>query len=101
LPETSTVNAHANVVSLVLTRGGYDELVALLEEVPSPIWVTSGVLSTSQQRALRDGEIEVISFSDGYGLNGVVAHAVATVRDHHPNHSLWVELTPGAVEEHR
>jgi hypothetical protein len=76
----------------VLTRKGYDDLVAHLGKAPSPLWVNLGVLSPAELSALRTSGVEVTDFTDDVTLGGPeLLDAVAAIHEHHPGSSVWVE----------
>ena len=76
-----------------LTRQGYDQLVKVYGgSPPSPLWVNAGVLSSSELSELRAQGLQVTDFarlvpSQGQGLH----EAIATIKEHHPSSSVWVE----------
>jgi hypothetical protein len=84
------------MVFLVLSRAGFDELVRDRGRVPSPLWVTAGVLSDTELSELRSQGIDVTDFTwdlepgDSLGLEV----ALDTVREHHPSEHIWVEYAP-------
>lgn len=84
------------MVYLVLTRKGYEELVREFQCVPSPLWVNKGVLSDTELGSLRSSGSAITDFifpitpSDAQE----VSEAAYTVKEHHPNESVWVEYVP-------
>jgi len=84
---------------LVLTRSGYEELVRKLQRVPSPLWVNKGVLSQDELAAIRTSEVALTDFNRHIEpSNGQeVEDAAYTVKEHHPNETLWVEYVPAAA----
>lgn len=81
------------MVFFVLTRAGYDELVSLLGNAPSPLWVNLGVLTDLELTQLRQRGCEVTNFTRHIesGDNSAIEVALATVREHHVGHRVWVE----------
>ncbi|CAI8850514.1 protein of unknown function [Methylocaldum szegediense] len=51
------------MVFFVLSRAGFDELVRDRGGIPSPLWVTAGVLSDTQLSDLRSQGIDVTKFT--------------------------------------
>jgi hypothetical protein len=84
------------MIFLVLTRLGYDQLMALPKAVHSAIWVNSGVLSESELLKLRESGVEVTNFVRliEVGNLSAVEGAVATVQEHHVGQTIWVERAP-------
>ena len=81
------------MVFLALTRAGYDELTAKLDEVPSPIWVNAGVLSASEVSQLRADGVDLSCFTNpiDHSQPSALVNAVATISEHHPGQAIWVE----------
>ncbi len=81
---------------LVLTRNGYEELVRQLRRVPSPLWVNKDVLSHAELSSLRSSGIEVTDFVHPIAPSDIqeVSEAAYTVKEHHPDQSVWVEYVP-------
>ena len=87
------------MVFLVLTRSGYEELVAKLGQPPSPLWVNAGVLSTLELAQLRQTGYEVTNFTyvvDIYD-NSELEIAINTVQEHHTGKRIWVEYVPTSL----
>lgn len=84
------------MVYLVLTRNGYEELIRQLHYVPSPLWVNKDILSSAELSALRSSGIALTDFV--YPINPSdtqeVSDAAYTVKEHHPNQTVWVEYVP-------
>lgn len=79
-----------------LTRKGFDQLVATLGRVPSPIWVNCGVLSAEELASIRSLGVEVTNFTSEIDRanTGEFEDAVDTILQHHPDQVLWVEHGP-------
>ena len=84
------------MVWYVLTRPGYDELVASLGKVPSPLWVNENVLSEKKLKQLRENGVEVTNFKHLVNPNDrkAIEDSLATIQEHHPGQSIWVEHAP-------
>lgn len=76
-----------------LTRQGYDQLVqACGGSPPSPLWVNTGVLSSSELSFLRAQGLQVTDFARSVPLQGSgLVDAISTIAEHHPGSSIWVE----------
>lgn len=83
------------MVYLVLTRDGYEELVRQLQRIPSPLWVNKDVLSQTELEAARS-EVELTDFTYRVAPSDIkeVEEAAYTVKEHHPNETVWVEYVP-------
>ncbi len=81
---------------LVLTRAGYDELIAQRGSTPSPLWINVDVLSTSELLALREAGVKITNFTRVIDPHNVteIQEAVFTVQDHHSGQRVWVEYAP-------
>jgi hypothetical protein len=80
------------MVFFAITRSGYDELVALLGKVPSPLWLNHDVLSTDEISELQKCGINLTPFSvDVTGSAERYEAALDTIWQHHPNEKLWSE----------
>lgn len=81
------------MVFLVLSRQGYDDLIRQLSHAPSPIWVNTDILSDAEMVSIRDTGVNLTNFLfriDPSSLDEI-ADAVDTVRQHHPDDTIWVE----------
>ena len=85
------------MVFVALTRAGYEGLVSLLGRAPSPLWVNADVLSLEELARLRSDGIEVTDFTYFIPIEDedAIASAIATVVEHHPHKTIWVEHAPG------
>ncbi len=75
------------MVFYVRTRRGYEELVAFVGEVPSPIWVDRDVLTSDEIIRLREEGLNVTNFTP----EPASEPDVSVIRMHHPNEVIWVE----------
>ena len=85
------------MVFVALTRVGFDGLVSLLGCVPSPLWVNANVLSAQEIANFRSEGVEVTNFTYFIPVEdeNAIASAVATVAEHYPHKTIWVEHAPG------
>ena len=81
------------MVFLILTRAGYEELVAQFRQPPSPLWVNTGVLSPGELAQLRQAGSEVTDFSCPINIqdSSAIEVAISTVQEHHAGKRVWVE----------
>ena len=84
------------MATLILTRGGYDDLLKTLGRVPAQLWVNAGVLSEDELGELRTAGHDVTNFTHEISPSNPteIADAIHTVREHHPLQRLWVEYAP-------
>jgi hypothetical protein len=84
------------MTTLVLTRGGYDDIVNALGQVPPQLWVNADVLSENELSTLRAAGHDVTNFTKPIPLGDQVAisDAIQTIQGHHPLQRLWVEYPP-------
>ena len=88
-PDTADFGAY--MVFLATTRRGYDDYRAL--NTRAVLWVSAGVLSEEELKHLRSEGRSVTTFAYEVGPNDpeLLSEAVATIREHHPSESIWVE----------
>ena len=80
------------MVFFAITRTGYNELVAVLGSVPSPLWVNAGVLASEEVTDLESRGISVTSFTvDVTSSFDRYATALDTIWQHHQHEKLWAE----------
>jgi len=86
------------MVLLVLTRGGYEDVRHLVETKAGPVWLNADVLAAPEVAALRGSGVDVSCFTERIDPTSRVQleGAVATIQEHHPRQTLWVE-TPHEV----
>lgn len=84
------------MVYLVLTRNGYEELIQQFQRVPSPLWVNKDILSQTELSSLRSSGVVLTDFVYPITPSDTeeVSVAANTVKEHHPNASVWVEYVP-------
>ncbi len=76
-----------------ISRAAFEDY-AVLDVAGSPLWVCAGVLSEPELATLRAQGVDVSDFNyaleagDWEGLDG----ALETIREHHPDHTIWVGL---------
>jgi hypothetical protein len=81
---------------LVLTRTGFEQLTDLFGQLPSPMWVTAGVLSEAELNRLREQGADITDFIHPIAIDDRVGveDAVGTIAEHHPGQAIWVEYAP-------
>jgi hypothetical protein len=80
------------MVFFAVTRNGYDELVALLGRVPSPLWLNHNVLSSDEISGLQSSGIKITPFSVDVSISSErYEAALDTIWQHHPDERLWSE----------
>jgi hypothetical protein len=78
---------------LALTRAGV--AAAVKNNAPTdPIWMGSDVLSEAEVQQLRAAGREVSVFIHAVRTRDEIEDAIPTVREHHPNSTVWIEATP-------
>ena len=86
-------NVRRHLVFLALTRAGLDELRNQFGRLPSPLWVSDGVLSQAELGELRANGADVtnFSYSIGSGDTAAIEDALGVIAEHHPGQRIWVE----------
>lgn len=85
------------MATLVLTRGGFEDVVRTLGRVPPQLWANDGVLSEQELADLRGAGHDVTKFTAHIDLasDSAIQEALGVVREHHPLQRVWVEYPPG------
>jgi len=78
---------------LALTRAGVAGAVQNNEQA-DPIWIGSDVLSETEIQQLRAAGREVTVFIHAVRTSDEIEDAIPTLREHHPNSTVWIEATP-------
>jgi pectate lyase len=86
------------MVYFILSRHGYDQLVASGGLPNSPLWVSGGVLSVDELSDLYVRGFNINNFHNQIdpGDPEEVDEAVDTIRLHHPGQVVWVEYSHAA-----
>ena len=81
------------MVVFALTKHCLADLIAMLRQSKTPIWVNYGLLSTTELAQLRAEGIDITNFANWINpSDGEAAQqAVAIIKEHHPNQALFVE----------
>ena len=82
------------MVTLVLTRDGFEDMLPRLDAARDAMWVDSDVLTASEVADLRRAGFNMTVFThrvDPERLEG----DIGTVKEHHPGQVLWVEAMMG------
>lgn len=81
------------MVFLVTSRAGYRSYSSEFGVLGSPLWLTSGVISKEELTGLRASGVNVSEFNYeiGEGEWDAIESAVATVKEHHPGETVWVQ----------
>jgi len=82
------------MVFLAISKAGLSEALRLSLAGGQSVWCGADAISEQDFEAL--GGVKLSRFE--YSLNGepeeVVSGAVATINEHHPNETVWVERAP-------
>ena len=81
------------MIYFATSRQSYDQLVASSIWPPSALWVSFGVLDSSELADLRANGLAVTDFTNPINPNDLAATAGAldTIREHHPGQAVWVD----------
>ena len=81
------------MVYFILSRQGYDQLVASGGSPNGPWWVSGGVLSEQELSDLRSRGYDITDFNDRIDPEDPdeIMESVDTIRLHHPGQVVWVE----------
>jgi hypothetical protein len=86
------------VVFLVTSKRGVAEALRLSREEKLILWVAHGVLTDAEAASLRANGHDVTVWSRPENTSySWLQSSVATIEEHHPGHTIWVECT-GADE---
>jgi hypothetical protein len=80
------------MIAFIPTRAGYDDLIAAAGRLPDACWVNRGVLTTEEILQARS-HTQLNTFTDFVDIANAseLAAALATLREHHPGESIWIE----------
>jgi hypothetical protein len=88
----------SDMVFLIFTRPGYDELVSSMKATPEHLWVNPKVFSHEELERLRQAGTDATRFTQPVDRNDpeAVADVLDNIRLHHPGEIIWIELEAGA-----
>jgi len=80
------------VVFFVISRKGFEDYLLFAEKLSAPLWISAGILSTSELEAIRCRGTDVTDFNYEIGVNEneVIDDAIETIKEHHPGEVIWV-----------
>jgi len=80
------------MVYLVTSKGGLAEALRLSNGERAIMWLAHGLLEDSEVDALRGAghDVTVWSYPESTSFEELQG-AVATIEEHHPGHTVWVE----------
>lgn len=76
------------MVFYVRTREGFDQLVKMVGQTPSPLWVDRDVLSDNEIVEMRKSDLDITQFT---GEPKEVPD-IDAIRLHHPTEVVWVQF---------
>lgn len=81
------------MVVFVLTKHGLTDLIASVRDSKKPIWVNHGLLDAPDLARLREDGTDLTYFTNWVDPSDgeAVQEAVATIKEHHPRHAIFVE----------
>lgn len=81
------------LVVFALTKHCRADLIAMLRQSKTPIWVNHGLLSATELAQFRVEGIDITNFANWINPSDseAVQQAVATIKEHHPNQAIFVE----------
>jgi hypothetical protein len=81
------------MVLLATTPEGLKEALALAQSHGFAVWCSAGTISEQEFTARKEPALTRFSHSLSGLEPEVIADAVATIREHHPNERVWVEAS--------
>jgi len=82
------------VVFLALSRESALEAIALAKAGGHHVWVGADALSQDEHSAQVENGVKLTRLSFTLGSGGdSIDDAVATIREHHPSETIWVQRT--------
>lgn len=80
------------MVFLATTRHAFDDYVALNPD--AALWVSATMVGDEEVRRLRSAGKSVTTFAYEVRPDDpeLLSEALATIREHHPNQSIWVDV---------
>jgi len=84
------------MVYLVIDPATAGEVIEVAQKIGSAVWVGSDAMSHNEHYRIAASGVNLTRFE--YPLSGVsaevIAEALATVAEHHPGESIWVQHMP-------
>lgn len=76
-----------------MTRQGLDRLLQSHNNNGMSVWIPDGILTPKELAQLRTDGIDITNFSRTIQLGDVdaIADAINTIKEHHPQETLWIE----------
>ena len=87
------MSVRPQMIYFATSRQSYDQLAASSVWPPAVLWVSLGVLDSSELADLRAKGLAVTDFTNPINSNDLVAMtgALDTIREHHPGQAVWVD----------
>ena len=81
------------MIFLALTRKGYESYQSIEDKSYFPLWLSAGIFSNVELVTLRESGAAFSDFNYVIepGDNEAISCAIATIKEHHPNETVWVE----------
>lgn len=79
------------MVYLALTEQGLREILDASAAANTQVWCGADVLSEAEFKKLERGNVTRFTFSFPKGDTATIQHALATIQEHHPGESVWIE----------
>jgi hypothetical protein len=81
------------MIYLAITPQGLQKALQSATEVGATVWCGSDAISQEDFAAFAGGDVSRFTYSLGDASADVLAGAIATIREHHPDSTIWVEAT--------
>lgn len=79
------------MVFLAITPNGLNEALKLSVNREISIWCGADAISESEYNSLQDVSVSRFVYSLSNESSEVLADAISTIEEHHPNETVWVE----------
>jgi len=84
------------VVFLALSRESALEAIALAKAGGHHVWVGADAMSQAEHSAQVEKGVKLTRFSFALAGGDAIDDAVATIREHHPSETIWVQRSEEA-----
>ncbi|UDF37611.1 UNVERIFIED_ORG: hypothetical protein LHJ69_11270 [Shinella sp. XGS7] len=79
------------MVYLAITSNGLAEVLRVREDEKTAVWCGSDAISEDDYDDLKAGNVSRFSYPLRGQESDVLAGALETIEEHHPNETVWVE----------
>jgi hypothetical protein len=83
------------MIFLAITQTGLRNALQVVDASISAIWCGSDAISEAEYSKLQGHKVSRFNYTLAGEASNVLDGALETIKDHHPNETIWVESVPG------